>query len=96
MLPNVEKNLYDGLQVGLHVGPDLLALSTVEILEREKVYHSLRFLFSYLANALLSVEIQHGLSAGLEHLQPVPNRLGLVILSLDQVLASLVILASNL
>jgi len=80
MLPNVEKILYDGLQVRLHVGPDLLALSTVEIL----------------ANALLSVEIQHGLSAGLEHLQPVPDRLGLVILSLDQVLASLVILASNL
>merc|ERR1719193_829848 len=44
----------------------------------------------------LSVELQHRLCARLEHLQPVPDRLRLVVLPLDQILSSLVIFTLNL
>merc|ERR1719233_1021873 len=44
----------------------------------------------------LSVELQHRLRARLEHLQPVPDRLRLVVLPLDQILSSLVIFTLNL
>ena len=60
--------------------PDLLALRAVEVL----------------ADVHLPVELQHGLRVGLEHLQSVPHRLRLVVLSLDQRLPGLVILPGNL
>ena len=72
--------LEDSLEIGLHMRPDLLALRPVEVL----------------ADVHLPVELQHGLRVGLEHLQSVPHRLRLVVLSLHQRLSGLVVLPGNL
>ena len=72
--------LQDRLEISLNVWPDLLALSPVEVL----------------ADVHLPVELQHGLGVGPEHLQPVPHRLRLVVLSLDQRLPRLVVLPLHL
>ena len=72
--------LQDRLEISLNVWPDLLALSPMEVL----------------ADVHLPVELQHGLGVGPEHLQPVPHRLGLVVLSLDQRLPGLVVLPIHL
>ena len=60
--------------------PDLLALRAVEVL----------------TDVHLPVELQHGLRVGLEHLQSVPHRLRLVVLSLHQRLSGLVVLPGSL
>ena len=72
--------LQDRLEISLNVWPDLLALRAVEVL----------------ADVHLPVELQHGLSVGPEHLQPVPHGLRLVVLSLDQWLPRLVVLPLHL
>ena len=59
--------LEDGLEISLDMRPDLLALRAVEVL----------------ADVHLPVELQHGLRVGPEDLQPVPDRLRLVVLPLD-------------
>ena len=66
--------------ISLDMWPDLLTLRAVEVL----------------ADVHLPVELQHGLRVGLEHLQPVPHRLRLVVLPLHQRLSGLVILPGNL
>ena len=60
--------------------PDFLALSSLEICQ----------------NSFLTIKVQNGSRGCLEHLQPVPHRFRLVILSLYKVLTSLIILSSNL
>ena len=72
--------LQDRLEISLNMWPDLLALRAVEVL----------------ADVHLPVELQHGLRVGPEDLQPVPDRLRLVVLPLDQRLPGLVILPGNL
>ena len=71
--------LQDRLEISLNVWPDLLALSPVEVL----------------ADVHLPVELQHGLGVGPEHLQPVPHRLRLIVIPLDQRLTSLIIMTIN-
>ena len=70
----------DRLDIGLNMGPDLLALRAVEVL----------------ADVHLPVELQHRLRVGLEDLHSVPHRLRLVVLSLDQRLPGLVVLPLDL
>ena len=72
--------LEDSFEISLDMRPDLLALRAVEVL----------------ADVHLPVELQHGLRVGLEHLQSVPHRLRLVVLSLHQRLSGLVVLPGNL
>jgi len=62
------------------VRPDLFGLGAVEVLE----------------DSLLSIKVENGLGVVGEHLQPVPHTLRLVVLPLDQVLASHVVLAGHL
>ena len=72
--------LEDRFEITVNMWPDLLAFSPVKVL----------------ADVHLPVELQHGLRVGPEDLQPVPDRLRLVVLPLDQRLPGLVILPGNL
>ena len=60
--------------------PDLLRLGPLEVLQ----------------DPHLPVEVQDGLSARLENLQPVQNGLWLVVVPLDKVLAGNIVLAGHL
>ena len=62
------------------MGPDLLAFGALEISK----------------DSFLSVEVEHRSRGGLEHLQSVPHRLRLVVLSLNKILTSLVVFPGNL
>ena len=48
-----------------------------------------------LADTLVPVKLQHGLRDILEYLQPVPHRLWLIVIPLDQRLTSLIIMTIN-
>ena len=76
---NYQMFLQNRFEVGFNMRPDFLAFCSMEIL----------------ADTLLPVKLQHGLRDILEYLQPVPHRLWLIVIPLDQRLTGLVIMTIN-
>ena len=102
--------LEDRLEIGLNMGPDLLALRAVEVLADVhlpvELQHRLRvgletvvgqdFDFNQSEHSIWSDLTNERAAIYLEDLQSVPHRLRLVVLPLDEGLSGLVVLALDL